>query len=62
MSSAFTAALRRPRIKRSRSAWADWIPALEPVSKNLAKPLCLKLRITKHSVTYNVTGDKMPNV
>jgi hypothetical protein len=37
------------------------MPAFEPVSKNLANPLCLNPRITRLSVTQNVTGHKTPN-
>ena len=37
------------------------MPALLPVKKNLSSPLCLKLRITPQSVTYEVTGDKPAN-
>jgi hypothetical protein len=37
------------------------MPDLEPVSKNLAKPLCLNPRITPASVTDVVTGYKVPN-
>jgi hypothetical protein len=56
------AAPSRPKISRRRSAFWAWIPDFEPVAKNLASPLCLKLRITIRNVTYNVTGDKMANV
>ena len=34
------------------------MPALLPVSKNLRSPLWVKLRITRPSVTYYVTGYK----
>lgn len=62
MSRGEVAALKRPKIRRSRSACCAWMPAFEPVSKNLANPLCLNPRITRLSVTQNVTGHKMPNV
>jgi len=58
MSSGLVAALRRPKIRRSRSACWAWIPACEPVSKNLDNPLCLNPRINELSVTYKVTDDK----
>ncbi len=61
MSRGEVAALRRPKIRRSRSACCAWMPAFEPVSKNLANPLCLNLRTTRISVTQNVTGHKTPN-
>ena len=35
------------------------MPDLDPVSKNLASPLCLKPRITRQSVTYVVTHRKI---
>ena len=37
------------------------MPDFDPVSKNRAKPLCLKLRITTLIVTHNVTSYKMHN-
>ena len=39
MSLAAVAAFNAATIKPRRSAWAVWIPALEPVAKNFAKPL-----------------------
>ena len=47
MSCGEVAVLKRPKIRRSRSACRAWTPAFEPVSKNLAKPLCLNPRITE---------------
>ena len=61
MSCGEVAALNRPKISRSRSVCCAWMPAFEPVPKNLASPLCLNPRITRTSVTYNVTGNKTPN-
>jgi len=61
MSRGEVAALKRPKVRRSRSACCAWIPAFELVSKNLANPLCLNSRITCLSVTQNVTGHKTPN-
>ena len=61
MSRGEVAALNRPRIRRSRSACCAWTPAFEPVAKNLANPLCLNPRITRISVTQDVTGHKTPN-
>ena len=46
MSRGAVAALNRPKIRRRRSACCAWTPAFEPVSKNLANPLCLNPRIT----------------
>ena len=61
MSCGEVAALNRPRIRRSRSACCACTPAFEPVAKNLANPLCLNPRITRISVTQDVTGHKTPN-
>ena len=61
MSRGEVAALKRPKIRRSHSACCAWMPAFEPVSKNLANPLCLNPRITRLSVTQHVTGHKTPN-
>ena len=46
------AALSRARISSSRSPCCAWVPALDPVSKNLPRPLCLKVRITHYCNPY----------
>ncbi len=61
MSRGEVAALKRPKMSRSRSACCAWMPAFEPVSKNLASPFCLNPRITRISVTQDVTDHKTPN-
>jgi len=51
MSCGEVAALKRPKIRRSRAACGAWMLAFEPISKNLANPLGLNPRITRPSVT-----------
>jgi len=43
-------------MRRSLFAWSGRIPAVLPVRKNRASPLCLKLLIIKRNVTCYVTG------
>ena len=61
MSWGAVAALRRPRIKRNRSACRGRIPAFDPVSKDLASPLCRKPRITQAQCNLLGYALQLPN-